>query len=408
MKILLVNKYFFPKGGSETSFFNTAKILKDHDHQVSFFSMAHPSNIKTLYSKYFVSNVDFEEPASFKKNIKTSARILYSMEAKKKLEELLRQETPDIVHLHNIHHQISPSILYTLKKFKLPVVMTLHDYKMVCPIYTMILRGQVCERCRDKRYFHCTLHRCCKDSFSKSFLNTIEMYFHNSILKSYNLIDVFISPSQFLESKLREMGFRGNIIHLRNFVIPEEFNPSYKWEDKTILCFGRLSREKGIFTLLQAVEGLPVLCKIFGDGPDKDTIQTYIKEKNLTNTFLCGFVDQEQLKKEVQKCMFVVLPSEWYENHPFSVIESFALGKPVVGAKIGGIPELIRDYKTGMTFEPGNAGDLRKKILYLLENSEKISNLGKTARNYIEQNLNPEKHYKELMKIYNLALNKHN
>jgi len=234
------------------------------------------------------------------------------------------------------------------------------------------------------------------------------MYLHNRIFKSNNLIDVFISPSQFLKNMLREMGFVGNIIHLQNFVVPEEFNPSYKWGDKTVLYFGRLSREKGISTLLQAMEGLSVRCKIFGDGPDKDNIQTHIKEKNLTNTLLNGFVDREQLKKEVQKCMFVVLPSEWYENFPFSVIESFALGKPVIGSKIGGLPELIQDYKTGMTFEPGNAGDLRKKILYLLDNSEKISDLGKMARNYIEQNLNPKKHYKELMEIYNLALNKHN
>lgn len=407
MNILLINKYFYPKGGSEISLFNTAKILEEEGHHVSFFSMLHPLNIDTPYSKYFVSNVDFERPGSFKENVKTSMRIVYSLESRKKLEELLKQERPDIVHLHNIHHQISPSILYSLKKFKLPVVMTLHDYKMVCPTYRMVLRGRVCERCRNRRFFHCTVHRCHKNSVSKSILNTLEMYLHSCIFRSYTLVDVFISPSQFLKNRFWAMGFPGKIIHLPNFVFPDEFDPSLTWGDKTILYFGRLSREKGIYTLLQAMEGLPIRCKIFGDGPEKDNVQKIIKDKTLTNTFLYGFMEQEQLKKEVQNCMFVVLPSEWYENLPFSVIESFALGKPVVGANIGGIPELIRNEKTGMLFEPGNVDDLKKNILYLLDNSEKISKMGRTARTYIEQDLNPKNHYRELIKIYNEVLDRH-
>lgn len=406
MKILLINKYFFLRGGSETSYFNTAKILRRNGHQLSFFSMSHPLNFQTDDSKYFIPEVDFDKPSTLAEKLKFTAGILYSSEAKKKLSTLIDRASPDIVHLHNIHHQISPSILHTLKKRGLPVVMTLHDYKMVCPVYTLLNRGQVCERCAGKKFFNCAVYRCCKGSFAKSILNTLEMYLHHTILHIYEQIDVFISPSRFLKNKLEEMGFKGDMHHLTNFVDPEDFVPSYSWEGNTILYFGRLSREKGISTLLQAVHGLPVVCKIFGEGPEKGGIKKEIEELGAANVVMCGFVSQDRLRKEIQKSMFVVLPSQWYENNPFSILESFALGKPVIGSKIGGIQELIEDYKTGLTFEPGNAEELKKNILYLINNSEKISHLGRNARNFVEQTCNPNRHYKELMNIYRLAIGK--
>lgn len=400
MRVLLVNKYFYLKGGSETSFFNTAQVLEKNGHSVSFFSMDHPENFQSPYTKYYVSNVDYEGASSLSKTFKASLQLLYSREARTKLERLLDEEKPDVVHLHNIHHQISPSILHTLKKYDLPVIMTLHDYKMVCPVYTLMSKGQICERCKNKNFYHCTLLRCSKNSLVKSLLNTLEMYLHHSLLHVYDIVDTFLSPSLFLKTKLEDMGFKRSIFHLPNFIDSNQFTPSYSWEDPSLVYLGRLSKEKGIFTLLQAVEGLPIKCRIYGEGPEKDNISRWIADKSLTNVQLCGHIPQDKLKTKVRKAMFVVLPSEWYENSPFSVLESFALGKPVIGSRIGGIPELVEDKKNGLTFEPGDARDLRKNILYLLDNSERIRGLGEYARHHVEQKFCPGKYYKALIKIY--------
>lgn len=407
MKILLINKFFFLKGGSEKSFFDTANLLQKKGHSVVFFSMSHPDNFESRFSKYFLSEIDFERTKNFKSIWKAFFRILYSGEARNKLKKLVQEESPDIVHLHNIHHQISPSILHPLKNFNIPIVQTLHDYKVVCPVYTMLSQGQLCERCRDRKFYHCSIQRCSKDSFSKSILNTLEMYLHHSILRIYRLVDAFISPSQFLIDKVNEMGFKGKFFYLPNGINTEDYANTNTWENHTIVYSGRLSKEKGIYTLLQAVKGLPIECKIFGDGPEKENLALMVKRENIVNVSLCGYVSQTQLQSEIQKSMFVILPSEWYENNPYAVIEAFAMGKPVIGSRIGGIPELIKDHKTGLTFEPGNAEELRKNVLYLLNNSEKIISLGENAQSFIEHDYNREKQYQELMKIYQFAIEKH-
>lgn len=400
MNILLVNKFFYSRGGAEVSFFETEKILKDKGHNVIFFSMDHPNNLNSPYSKYFVSAVDFENPVTIREKIKGIGRILYSWESRNKLSELLKNGLPDLAHLHNIHHHISPSILHTLKKFNIPVVLTLHDYKLVCPVYTLLCRGRVCQRCRNKRFYFCFLRKCSKDSYAKSALSTIEMYFHHNILNIYESIDAFISPSRFTRSKLRELGFRRKIYHITNPIYPEDFIPSYSWQKEFIVYFGRLSREKGLFTLLQAMKGVPVKCKIFGDGPEKNELIKIKNRENISNVTFSGFLSKEELKNEVRKAMFVVVPSEWYENYPYSIIESFALGKPVIASRIGGIPELIEDHKTGITFEPGNADELKRKMMYLLNNPEQIVNFGKNARYFVEQSLSPENYYQNLMMVY--------
>ena len=407
MKILLVNKFFFLKGGSETSFFGTAHVLKEKGHEVVFLSMDHPLNIESSFSKYFVSQVDFENSGGFSGKVKAAGRVLYSFEARRKLKELLEKEKPDIAHLHNIHHQISPSILQLLKAYNVPVVMTLHDYKMVCPAYTLLRNGRICEKCVYGRYYHCMLSRCCKNSILKSLLNTLEMYLHHRLLNIYGLVDAFISPSKFLIEKVAEMGFRAKIFHLPNFININEFHPCDSKDKKVIAYFGRLSEEKGLYTLLSAVKGLDVKCKIYGDGPIKEDLERKIREEQLSNVSLMGHIPQQKLKTNIQKSMFVVVPSEWYENNPLSVLETFALGKPVIGSRIGGLPELIKDHRTGLIFEKGNSGDLREKISYLLDNPRRITEMGKNARRLAEREFGSEKYYRELIKIYEIVTKKH-
>ncbi|MFA5410655.1 MAG: glycosyltransferase family 4 protein [Candidatus Omnitrophota bacterium] len=403
MKILLVNKFFYLKGGAEFVFFETAKLLKNKGHQIMFFSMDHPRNLKSEYGKYFVSNIDYGRKG-IKNIIFSSLRLLYSMQAKRRIEELISIEKPDIAHLHNIYHQISPSILHALKKYNIPIVMTIHDFKLVCASYLLFTGGHICEACRGGRYYQCFLKKCVKDSPVKSLLNTMEMYWHHKMLHIYDLVDIFISPSRFHKDKIREMGFKGKIIYLSNFINLKEYTPSYSSQEKSVVYLGRLSREKGLGVLLEAMKGIGAKLKIIGDGPLKKILFEKTRLENQKNVEFLGYKTLEELKKEIEKAMFLILPSECYENNPLSIMQAFALGKPVIASRNGGVPELVRDNETGLTFLPGDVGDLRAKILQLLKDRAGQERMGREARRMIEENCSSEVHYKKLLGIYNSVL----
>jgi len=407
MKILLINKFLYPKGGDAVSTLETGKLLSKRGHEVVFWGMKHPENQDFFYKEYFVSYIDYNKPLGIFQQIKNSLKILYSLEAKNKISKLLTEWKPDIVHLNNFAHQISPSILSVFKKHKIPAVMTLHDYKLVCPTYSMLLHKKPCERCKNGKYYYCFVNKCTKNSKVKSFVNTLEMYLHHKVLKIYNKINIFISPSKFLMKKVKEMGFNRDIVYLPNFVDLEKYKPSYDFKDRIIVYFGRLSKEKGVDTLINAVKNLDVKLKIVGGGPDGDKLINKVKVENVSNIYFLSYKEEKELIDIIRESLFVVIPSEWYENNPRSVLESFALGKPVIGARIGGIPELVIDGETGFTFKTGDSTDLREKIKYLLDNTDKIEVLGKNARRFAEDKFNPENHYQELMKIYKMTIERY-
>jgi len=407
MKILLVHKYFYHRDGAANSFFQTIELLKKNGHKVSVFSMRHPRNLASEYDEFFVNNVDYNDKGAIN-SIRYAIKLLYSLHARVKIEELIKQEKPDIAHINNIYHQISPSIIHSLKKYRIPMVMTLRDYKLVCASYSMFDGHGPCDACKNKKFFHSTLKKCVKGSRAKSILNSLEMYFHHSLLHIYNTIDLFISPSRFLKAKTEEMGFTGRIEYLPNFVQLDEYQPRYDWQELAIVYFGRLSREKGLMTLLRAMQGLPeIKLKIIGEGPLRGALEQETENLGLRNIEFLGYKSGEELKGEISRSMCVVLPSEWYENNPRTIIEGFALGKPAVAARIGGIPELVRDNETGLTFEPGNVEDLKQKIEMLAADADKIKEMGKNGRQLVEQELNEKKHYQRLMEIYEKALTDH-
>ena len=400
MKVLLVNKFFFLKGGTERSFFDMARILTKNGHKVTYLSMAHPDNFDSSSSEYFTKHIDFAGPLSFMEKITGAAHLIYSADAKKKIKKLIKDERPDIVHLHNIHSQISPSILSVVKKENIPCVMTLHDYKMVCPVYTLFLRGKICERCSQKNFYHCFLNKCTKNSYMRSLLSTLEMYIHHSIMHIYDRVDGFISPSRFLIDKFRNMGFTKSISYVPNPIFPDEFKCSYEGETKTLMYFGRLSYEKGLHTFLKAVKGIDADCQIHGQGPLEHELKKLKQKEALNNVTFYGHSGKEKIRGYLTKALFVVVPSEWYENSPYAVTEAFASGKPVIGSRIGGIPELVVDNETGLTFQPGNERELRSHILHLLNNPDKIHKMGQKARKVAEDKLNPSSFYDRLFSIY--------
>jgi len=403
MRVLLVNKFLYPKGGDAICTLSTGRLLAEKGHQVSYWGMAHPDNPPYPHANLFVDYVDLADGGGAVRQIRAALNILYSREAKRKFRRVIDAERPDIVHLHNFAHQISPSILDVLDEYAIPVVMTMHDYKLACPAYTLLADGKLCERCAGGRYYWCFLRKCTHASRLKSVVNMFEMYLHHKILRLYDKISLFISPSAFLKQKVKEMGLSLKIVHVPNFVDLRGFQPRYDVPDRRLVYFGRLSPEKGLLTLLDAVKGLGVALRIVGDGPLRAEAEHRVQAEGIGNVTFVGYKTGEALHAEIGLAMATVLPSEWYENNPLSILESFALGKPAIGARIGGIPELVMDGETGYTFRPGSAQDLRASIQRLMQDPRRAAEMGRAARRLVERRNNPQMYYERLMGCYRAA-----
>ncbi len=397
MKILLINKFFFSFGGSETAFFQSAQLLQERGHQVIFFSMDHPRNRAARESPHFVPRIDFERMGGWREKSRAVMRILFGHGVRVNLDELLRAEKPDIAHLHNIYHHLSPAIISTLKRHKVPVVMTLHDYKVVCPNYRMFVRGRTCERCRGSRYFWCLLRKCVKNDPLKSLICSLEGLLHG---KTYARVDRFVAPSRFLIAKIEEMGFAGRCSYIPNFFAPTRAQAAVTPAKPLVLFFGRLVEEKGVSLLIEAMAGVPARCLIIGDGPGKEALRALAAQRPTARVRFLGHQPYGVLQKAVLRSSLVVVPSLWYENNPFSIIESFSLGVPVVAARIGGIPELVIDRETGMLFTAGRSDELREKITLLLGDPGLGRTLAANARRHLERNFNAAGHYEKLLALY--------
>lgn len=407
MKVLMVNKFHYIKGGSETYYFALKKKLEEEGHQVIDFSMKDDRNFNTPYSKYFVEKVDYSEKTDFLKKIKMAINIIYSNEAKDKFETLVQNERPDIVHLHIFQHQISPSILDVCKKYNIPTVYTAHDLKMICLNYKMMHHGRICEDCKDGHMYHCLFNKCIKASFFKSCINTIEGYLHKW-RKSYDAIDYIITPSDFYKRKFIEFGIQPErLIHIPNF-LDRKYPIVNKRNDneKYYLYFGRLSEEKGIVTLVKAIQGIESDLYIVGSGPLKKEIEEYINNQGIKNIKMLGFKSGQELIDIVGNAKAVVLPSEWYENGPYSAIEALQLGRPIIGSNIGGIPELVEE--NGYLFSSGKLEELTE----IIKKFEKLSTIEydqmkKKSFNIFNMNYTSDVHYAKLMEVYKKAQKKH-
>lgn len=406
MKILMVNKFFYIKGGSETYYFALKTLLESKGHEVIDFSMQDEKNFESPYAEYFVSGVDYNGTMGIGQQIKAAANIIYSTEAKRKLEQLIQKTKPDVAHLHIFQHQLSPSILDVLKKYKIPVVYTAHDLKMLCLNYVMMTGGEVCEKCKGGHYLNCLKQRCVKDSALKSAINVAEGYLHKW-RKSYDVVDKIITPSKFYADKFVEFGVaRERVMHLPNF-LGRECPVVNKSEDSLeyFLYFGRLSREKGILTLIKAVEGTDMKLSIVGGGPCREEIEAYIAEHGLQNVKLLGFQSGQALIDVVGNARAVVLPSEWYENGPYSAIEALQLGRPIIGSEIGGIPELVDG--NGCTFQHGNVEELRKCLITFPQpGTGQYEACRKRSEELFARNYMAEGHYEKLLPVYEALIKK--
>lgn len=399
MKILAVNKFYYIKGGAESYFFSLNNLCIEKGHEIVPFSMKDEKNVKSQYEKYFIDNIDYSN-MDFKTKIKNTGKIIYSFEAKNKIGNLIKDTKPDIAHLHIFQHQMSPSIIHEIKKAGIPIVNTVHDLKVICPNYKMLNAKGICEKCKGHKYYNCVANACSKGSKLYSLVNMFEAYLHE-FLKSYSYVDKFICPSEFYRRKFIEFGIPENKVDfIPNFVDVNEFEPCYSSEDYFIYV-GRLSGEKGIKTLIKAMDKVKSskLC-IIGTGPIEKELKEQVESLNLKNVEFLGYKSGKDLENAIKNSRFTVIPSEWYENCPMSVIEAMAYGKPVIGSNLGGIPELIEDGSTGIIYKAGDDKELAEKINYMLSDAERCKNMGRAGRERAEKMYDKYVHYEKVEEVY--------
>ena len=405
LRVLMINNCHYRRGGADVVYLNTGDLLESHGHAVAYFSTKSKYNYATAFSDYFVRDVDALN-MSFVEQLAYMPKKLYSMEAARKLRKLLTTFKPDVAHLHLYKGGLTASILPVLRKYGIPAVITLHDYRLLCPRNTFIDGdGRICEICLTKARINCVYKRCNRKNFYYSTINYIEFVLNNDVLKPENYFHKIICVSKFNYQKHSSHAlFRERFLHLYNFYpglsnsIPDDRRGEY------FLFYGRLVAEKGVTTLIETWKRLPkeFKLKIIGGGVMSDQIIEDLRANDLKNIEFVGFRKGDELFAYIRNASFVLVPSEWYENNPLTIVEAYSAGKPVIGSDIGGIPELISEGETGFLFRMGDKEEFESKIRRAADmNNEQYQHMSRAAYNFATEIFSEKKHYEDLLKIYN-------
>jgi glycosyltransferase involved in cell wall biosynthesis len=396
MKILVANNYFYLRGGAERVMFNDIEAMMALGLEVLPFSAADPANVPTPYSRYFAPGADIRATSPLRR-IGAAVDAIHCRRTADAFDRMLDETEPDVVHCHNIYGRLSTSVLAVARKRGIPTVLTTHDYKVVCPSYLMLKKGKPCTACVDGSYYRCATSRCHKGQTAASMVYTIEAYY-SRLSGNYDAVSAFLCPSQFIADLLGQAGIaRERIIYHPNCVAADAYSPAF--EGQYVLSVGRLSHEKGLPTFLRAMLGTNIPVRVAGTGPVEDELRK-LAEKDGGSIVLEGHCDGDRLAELYRNAAFVVVPSEWYENAPMSILESFAYGKPVIGTRIGGIPELITEGEHGALVEPGSPDALRTAIQRLWNDRRAQSEMGRKARWLIETKFSQESRSRSLLQIY--------
>jgi glycosyltransferase involved in cell wall biosynthesis len=397
MKILVANNYYYLRGGAERVMFNDIQAMSAHGIEIVPFSAADPENVPTPYSSYFVPGADIRA-ASPLRRMEAAADAIHCRRTAEAFDRILAETQPDLIHCHNIYGRLSTSILGVAKSRGIPTVLTVHDYKVVCPSYLMLKNGKPCSACIDGGYYRCAANRCHKGQLAASIVYSIEAYWAR-LSGHYGAVSEFLCPSHFIAGLLRQSGIDDKrVVYHPNCVEPSDYAPSY--EGRYVLSVGRLSHEKGLPTFLESMLGTKIPVRVAGTGPMEASLKT-MAEKDGGSIVFEGHCGGERLAELYRNAAFVVVPSEWYENAPMSILEAFAYGKPVVGTRIGGISELITEAEHGYLVDPGSKDQLRAAITKLWNDPISQSKMGRNARFLIETKFAQSSRIASLLNIYN-------
>lgn len=398
--LLSANNYYYRRGGAETVFLEHNRLFEDIGWQVAPFAMRHPKNLPSPWSEYFVDEIEFGSDYTLAQKIMRAPKVIYSLEARRKLGALVDRIRPSVCHAHNIYHHISPSILGLLRSRGVATVVTLHDLKIACPAYNMLARDGICERCRGGRLHNVLVHRCIKDSAALSAVVLAEAVLHRALGSYRDNVDRFVVPSRFYIDKLCEWGMpRESFSHVPNFVDAAAYAPRFEPGGHFVFV-GRLSREKGIATLVRAAALARCELHIAGTGPQLEELRALAEETGARVRFL-GYLSGTALHESIRGARAAVLPSEWYENAPMSVLEAYALGTPVIGAHIGGIPELVRESETGATFRSADVEALAQVLRQFVDMGDAaVADMGRRGREWVATDFSAERYRERMLQIY--------
>jgi len=412
MVVLQINKFFYEKGGAERYLFLLSDALRDRGHEVIHFSMRHPENRPCPYESYFVSRKDYETPGGIVQAMRHGTSFVRSREAALNIRRLIRDHRPDVAHLHNIYHQITPSIIPELTAAGVPVVMTLHDYKLICPNYGLFAHDHYCYRCRGGRFYQAALTRCDGGALGRSLLLAVEAHWQRWT-KAYDSVRRFIAPSRYLHRMFVEAGFGAErLVYLPGFVPqrdlaapePQRGTPMIDGlPESYVLYFGRLSAEKGIETLLDTVALCPnIPLVICGGGPLEKALREKAESMRLDNVHFTGYLDKPVLDQVVANARVVVLPSASPENAPFTVLEAAAAGVPAIVSDMGGLPEMA-EILGGWVFRSGDATALAGLIGDAWSDPAQARDRGRAARVALAEHFDRDRHVTALERIYQEA-----
>jgi glycosyltransferase involved in cell wall biosynthesis len=399
-RLLSINNYYYKRGGSETVYFEHNRLFERAGWEVVPFSMHNAQNEPSQWSNHFVNEADSDATRSPIAKISRAAAAIYSIEAARQIRGLIDLISPDIAHAHNIYHHLSPSVLVELRRRNIPVVLTLHDLKLVCPAYKMYVHGAVCEACRGGKLRNVIKNRCIKNSTAMSALVWLESSIHKALDIYANAVTRFVVPSRFFLAKFAQWGVdTSRFVHIPNSVDVDALTPEGE-PGETFVYLGRLVPEKGVETLIKAAGLAGVRLRIVGTGPEEAALRRLAAQIGGDVEFT-GYLSGSALRSAVSSARAVVIPSEWYENAPISVMEASALARPVIGANIGGIPELIRQGETGFVFSSGNVDSL-VEILTRVRGLPLASlrRIGAAGREWMRAEFSPASYRDRMLGLY--------
>lgn len=394
MKILIVNKYLYYKGGAETYALKVGKYLEEQGNEIQYFGMKSEKNVVGNLLDLYTQEMDFHT-SKFQKFL-YPFKIIYSFEAKNKIKKIIQKFHPDVIHLNNINFQLTPAIIEVAYKINIPVVQTVHDYQMICPNHLLYNTNGICEKCIKGSKWNCTKYNCIHGSKVKSIIGSMEAILYNKILKTYTKVSKYICPSEFLESKLIEGSdiYIGKTVAIHNYIELKD-NVEKMKKDDYVLFFGRLSEEKGLDIFLDVCKELPnIHFKIAGTGPLEKACT------GIENVEFVGFKTGKELEELIAKAKFSVYPSVWYENCPLSILEAESLGTPVITANYGGMKELVEDGRTGILVDKIDKYSLKKAIQDLYGDDKRIESMVKNCIAKRKDMISMERYCNKLLDIY--------
>jgi glycosyltransferase involved in cell wall biosynthesis len=399
-RLLNVNTYHYRRGGSDVVYLEHGAMLQSMGFDCGWFAMQHPKNEPTPWSEHFIDEIEFGHDYSLAKKLVMAAKVVWSWEARDKLARLLDRFPADIAHLHCIYHHHSPAILPLLAERGVPAVMTAHDLKIACPNYKMRNAGGPCERCKDGSVLNVLRHRCVQDSFAASAVVAVESGLHRALGTWQRHLAAVVCPSRFFVDKFVEWGWpRERFVHVPNWVDADRFEPGFE-PGGYALYFGRLILDKGLATMVRAAHAARLPLKLAGTGPDETALKALVAELGAEVEFL-GYRSGGELHDVVRGARCVVLASELFENAPMMLLEAMALGKPVVGARIGGIPEVVIEGHTGWLFTSGRVDELAERLASVKAFPDaQLAGMGRAAREHVEQAFSRQRYLDAMLALY--------